>query len=57
MERELDEAANDAGGPRISKSSSAVSAWVVPTNEERMVAISVAELLRGTLSDPDRKEK
>ena len=53
----LDEAANDAGGPRISKSSSAVSAWVVPTNEERMVAISVAELLRVTLSDPDRKEK
>jgi len=34
-----------------------VSAWVVPTNEERMVAISVAELLRVTLSDPDRKEK
>ncbi len=57
VERELDEAANDAGGPRISKSSSAVSAWVVPTNEERMIAISVAELLRGTLSDPDRKEK
>jgi acetate kinase len=53
----LDEAANDAGGPCISKSWSAVSAWVVPTNEERMIAISVAELLRGTLSDPDRKEK
>jgi len=52
----LDEAANDAGGPCISKSWSAVSAWVVPTNEERMIAISVAELLRGTLSDPDRKE-
>jgi acetate kinase len=57
MGLELDEAANDAGGPWISKSSSAVSAWVVPTNEERMVAISVAELLRITLSDPDRKEK
>ncbi|MGZ3412520.1 MAG: acetate/propionate family kinase [Isosphaeraceae bacterium] len=52
----LDEAANDAGGPCISKSWSAVSAWVVPTNEERMIAISVAELLRATLSDPDRKE-
>ncbi len=53
----LDEAANDAGGPCISKSWSAVSAWVVPTNEERMIAISVAELLRVTLTDPDRKEK
>ena len=53
----LDEAANDAGGPCISKSWSAVSAWVVPTNEERMIAISVAELLRVTLSNPDRKEK
>ncbi len=53
----LDEAANDAGGPCISKSWSAVSAWVVPTNEERMIAISVSELLRVTLSDPDRKEK
>ena len=51
----LDEAANDAGGPCISKSWSAVSAWVVPTNEERMIAISVAEMLRLTRSDRGRK--
>jgi acetate kinase len=42
---ELDEAANEVGGHRISKPSSPVSAWVVPTNEERMIAISVVELL------------
>jgi acetate kinase len=35
---ELDAAANDAGGPRISRSGSAVSAWVIPTNEELMIA-------------------
>ena len=35
---ELDEAANRAGGPRISTPQSRVSAWVVPTNEELMIA-------------------
>ncbi|MCM2318982.1 MAG: acetate/propionate family kinase [Pseudomonas sp.] len=35
---QLDAAANTAGGPRISASSSAVSAWVIPTNEELMIA-------------------
>ena len=35
---ELDPAANAARGPRISTASSAVSAWVVPTNEELMIA-------------------
>jgi acetate kinase len=34
----LDPAANHAGGPRISTAGSAVSAWVVPTNEELMIA-------------------
>jgi len=34
----LDPAANQAGGPRISAAGSAVSAWVVPTNEELMIA-------------------
>ena len=34
----LDEAANRAGGPRISTPDSAVSAWVLPTDEERMIA-------------------
>ena len=34
----LDAAANVAGGPRISAAHSPVSAWVVPTNEELMIA-------------------
>jgi acetate kinase len=35
----LDEAANRSGGPRISAADSAVSAWVIPTDEERMIAL------------------
>jgi len=35
---ELDEAANEAGGPRISRSESRVAVWVIPTNEELMIA-------------------
>jgi acetate kinase len=34
----LDEAANQNGGPRISTAASATAAWVVPTNEELMIA-------------------
>ena len=34
----LDPAANAAGGPRISTPGSRVAAWVIPTNEELMVA-------------------
>jgi acetate kinase len=35
---ELDEAANDRGAERISSPSSSVSVWVIPTDEERMIA-------------------
>ncbi len=35
---ELDAAANASGGPRISAGSSRVSVWVIPTNEELMIA-------------------
>ena len=35
---ELDPAANEAGGPRISAATSKVSVWAVPTNEELMIA-------------------
>jgi acetate kinase len=35
---ELDAAANEARGPRISTAASRVAAWVVPTNEELMIA-------------------
>jgi acetate kinase len=34
----LDAAANLAGGPRISAAKSPVSVWVVPTDEELMIA-------------------
>jgi acetate kinase len=34
----LDEAANARNGPRISTEGSAVSVWVIPTNEELMIA-------------------
>ena len=42
---EFDEEANAAGGPRITKPQSKVSAWVVPTNEELMIARHTASLL------------
>lgn len=42
---EFDPAANDVGGPRISASSSRVSAWVIPTNEELMIARHTRALL------------
>jgi acetate kinase len=35
---EVDPEANRAGGPRISAKASRVSAWVIPTNEELMIA-------------------
>lgn len=35
---EFDEKANTAGGPRISRAGSLVSAWVIPTDEELMIA-------------------
>ncbi len=36
---ELDEGANAAGGPRISLAAGRASAWVLPTNEELMIAL------------------
>jgi len=35
---ELDVRANERNGPRISREGSRVSAWVIPTNEELMIA-------------------
>jgi acetate kinase len=34
----LDPAANQAGGPHISAADSKVAVWVIPTNEELMIA-------------------
>jgi acetate kinase len=41
----LDEEANARGGPRISTGDSSVSAWVIPTDEERMIAIHTQRTL------------
>jgi acetate kinase len=42
----LDEQANKAGGPRISAPDSRVSVWVIPTNEELMIAQHTLALVR-----------
>jgi acetate kinase len=42
---EIDNAANDNGGPKISSEGSKVSVWVVPTNEELMIARHTGALL------------
>jgi acetate kinase len=42
---ELDEDANGRGGPRISRPGSQVSAWVIPANEELMIARHTGALL------------
>jgi acetate kinase len=42
---QLDAEANGSGAPRISTSASKVSAWVIPTNEELMIAWHTGVLL------------
>ncbi len=42
---ELDEEANGQGGPRISRPESPVTAWVIPTNEELMIALHTRRVL------------
>ena len=42
---ELDEAANATHGPRISRAGSRTRAWVIPTNEELMIARHTRQLL------------
>ena len=44
---ELDAAANENGGPRISTPTAQVAAWVIPTDEERMIAQHTLTLIRG----------
>jgi acetate kinase len=47
---ELNAAANESGGPRISRPDSRVTAWVIPTNEELMIARHTRRVLAG---DPE----
>lgn len=44
---DLDATANQANAPRISTSGSRVAAWVIPTNEELMIARHTRALLSG----------
>jgi len=54
----LDADANTRGGPQLSSPSSAVSAWVIPTNEELMIARHTARLLGlTTVSAAPRAER
>lgn len=48
---ELDEVANRTGGPRITTARSRVTAWVIPTNEELMIARHTLRELRATPSE------
>jgi acetate kinase len=43
----LDPEANATGGPRISAADSRVTAWVIPTNEELMIARHTRRVLEG----------
>jgi acetate kinase len=42
----VDAEANERGGPRISTEASPVRAWIVPADEEKMIAIHAARLVR-----------
>jgi acetate kinase len=42
---EIDRAANDGHGPHLSTPGSAVDVWVVPTNEELVIARHTGQLL------------
>lgn len=47
---EIDESSNQQVGPRISLPTSRVSAWVIPTNEELMIAQHTRHLLKAMTS-------
>ena len=46
----LDKQANDLNGPRISTADSPVSVWVIPTDEELMIAQHTLALMRPSLN-------
>jgi acetate kinase len=46
----LDETANRSGGPRITVPDSPTQAWVVPTDEEKMIARHTVDLIRADLA-------
>lgn len=50
---ELDEAANRAGASRISTAGSAAQAWVIPTDEEVMIANHTRRMVADVRFDAD----
>jgi acetate kinase len=48
----LDQEANTRGGPCISRGGSGVSVWVIPTNEELMIALHTRRLVVGAVRQP-----
>jgi acetate kinase len=51
----LDPIANDRGGPRISTPDSRVPAWVIPTNEELMIARHTRRLTRDSVGPAQKR--
>jgi acetate kinase len=49
----LDAEANRTGGPKISAAASAVSVWVIPTDEDLMIARHTRDILRRTAAAPN----
>lgn len=49
---EIDAGANRAGGPRLSAPSSRVAAWVIPTDEELMIARHTVRVVGRNASQP-----
>jgi acetate kinase len=49
MGAKLDPEANDRNGPRISTEDSKISVWVIPTNEELMIARHTAAMTSATV--------
>jgi acetate kinase len=52
---DLDKVANEAGGLRISSEGSKVSAWVIPTNEELVIAAHTKRLLESRMGKKQDK--
>jgi acetate kinase len=53
---ELDAEANARGGPRISAAGSGTTAWVIPTNEELMIARHTREIIAPAVKPAAAKE-
>jgi len=54
---ELDEQANRAGRGCITRPGSRVSAWVIPTDEERMIALHTMSVMNQTGGGPQSMPK